>query len=255
MKGDLSMAGIIGAQSISDLVRTGQANDPQLAEYVAEIRALHKEIRGLDKRLVADIIEIGRRLSACRDILKERFGHGLWGDWATATFGWSDQTVRNYVRLYEMSRTKNFLDLDLPVSVLHLLAAPSTPEPVRTEILNLAKAGKGVSVEDVKAAIADAKFDKAPTTKAESKSAKSAGVNAKPLPDIVDGCVAVVRRRIEDTILELNRRTPPKRRAELERLFAGLADIIADLEQKALPAAEEDVAASAAKGKALYAAK
>jgi hypothetical protein len=154
--------------------------------------------------------------------------------------------VRNYLRLYEMSRTKNFLDLDLPVSVLHLLAAPSTPEPVRTEILDLATAGEDVSVADVKAAIAGAKGD-TPTTSAETKPAKSAGVNAKPLQNIVDGCVAVVRRRIEDTILELDRRTPPKRRAGLERLFAGLTDMIADLEQKALPAAEEDAAVSAEK--------
>jgi hypothetical protein len=81
--------------------------------------------------------------------------------------------------------------------------------------------------------------------------AKRKTINAKPLPDIVDGCVATVRRRIEDTVLELNRPRAKKCRPELERLFAALADAIADLERKALPA-EEETAAEAAKCKALY---
>jgi hypothetical protein len=48
-----------------------------------------------------------------------------------------------------------------------------------------------------------------------------------------------VRRRIEDTVLELNRHRA-KRRPRLERLFAGLTDIIEDLEHKELAVAEDD---------------
>jgi hypothetical protein len=55
-------------------------------------------------------------------------------------------------------------------------------------------------------------------------------------------CIAAVHRRIEDTVLEINRYGPSKRRAQLERLFAGLTDIVEDLERKALPAGEEAAA-------------
>jgi hypothetical protein len=132
----------------------------------------------------------------------------------------------------------------LSVSALYLLAAPSTSEEARTEIFDRAKAGENVPVAVVKKIIAGKKAN----NKADKK---RKAINARPLPDIVDGCTAVVRRRIEDTILELNRYTPKKRRASLERLFAALTNIIAGLEHKALPAAEED-AAEVEKRKSLY---
>jgi hypothetical protein len=83
-------------------------------------------------------------------------------------------------------------------------------------------------------------------------------VNSKPSPDIVDGCVNAVGRRVQDTVHELDRRNrgnASKRRAELERLFAGLIDTVVDLQRKTLLFAEEDAAASAEKRKALYAAE
>ena len=77
-------------------------------------------------------------------------------------------------------------------------------------------------------------------------------VNPKPLPDIVDGCVAAVRRRIEDTVLELNRHRTKKCRPQLERLFAGLTDTIEDLEHNALAVAEDDAAGLVEKRNAFY---
>jgi hypothetical protein len=209
----------------------GQAN-PLLAEHAAVIRTL-------GKRVVGDVVEIGRRLTECQSIVS----HGHWHDWLDAQFGWSDQSALNYMRVYEMAKSKNFLNLDISISALHILAAPSTPEEARDEIIERAKAGENIPVADVKETIARAKTsdkgNRAPRT-----------LNPKPLPDIVDGCIAAVRRRIEDTVLELIRYTPSKRRAQLERLFAALADTITDLERKALPPAEEDAVAIAEKREA-----
>ena len=94
---------------------------------------------------------------------------------------------------------------------------------------------ENLPVADVKKTIARAKIN-------DKSNRLPRTLNPKPLRDIVDGCIAAVRRRIEDTVLELNRYTPPKRRAQLERLFAALADTIPDLEHKALPAEAEAAA-------------
>jgi hypothetical protein len=218
-------------------VHIEQTRDGQTGSSLAEHAA---SIRRLGKRVVGDIIEIGRRLTECRDIV----GHGHWHDWLDAEFGWSDQTALNYMRVYEMAESKNFLDLNIPVSALYLLAAPGTPEQARFEVVERAKAGEIVPVTDVKKTIAG--------KKSNSKSnGKQKTINAKPLPDVVDGCIAVVRRRIEDTVVELSRHSA-KRRAQLERLFAALTDAITDLERKVLPAADGDAAVSAEKRKAIY---
>ncbi len=88
-------------------------------------------IRCLGKRIVADVIEIGRRLTECKKVL----GHGNWGVWLDREFGWSDRQALNFMRVYELaeSKSENFSDLHLPVSVLYLLAAPSTSPEMRKE--------------------------------------------------------------------------------------------------------------------------
>jgi hypothetical protein len=224
------MDGIDG-QAISISSEDGQA-DRALAGHIAEIRRL-------GKRVVQDIIEIGRRLTECQKAV----GHGGWAKWLEAHFGWSDRTALNFMRAFEMSKSEKFSDLDLPVSALYLLAAPSTPEEARDEIIERAKVGEQVPLAAVKETIARAK--------ARGKSNRTPRtLNPKPLPDVVDGCIAVVRRRIEDTVLELSRRRA-KRRSQLGRLFAGLTDVIEDLEHKVL-AADEEAAAEAEKREALY---
>ena len=123
-------------------VVAGQA-DPVLAEHVAEIRRL-------GKRVVGDVVEIGRRLTECKEIV----GHGRWLGWLNAEFGWSDRTALNFMRVYAMAtKSENFSDLNLPVSALYLLAAPSTPGTAQTAIFDRAKAGDVIKIADVKKAI------------------------------------------------------------------------------------------------------
>jgi hypothetical protein len=111
-------------------------------------------IRTLGKRMIADVVEIGRRLTECQEIV----GHGGWAAWLDANFSWSDRTARNFMHAFELAKSEKFSDLsqvDLPISALYLLAAPSTPETARTEIVDRAKAGESFSVEDIKKAIAN----------------------------------------------------------------------------------------------------
>jgi Protein of unknown function (DUF3102) len=104
-------------------------------------------IRGLGKRVAADVIEIGRRLADCRDHHLER---GKWLPWLQTEFDWSERTALNFIRVWEQSKSANFADFDLPISSLYLLAAPSTPKTARKEIAKRAKGGKKIKHDDVK---------------------------------------------------------------------------------------------------------
>jgi len=105
-------------------------------------------IRRLGKQTVENIIEIGRRLTLC----KKEISHGDWSGWLKQEFNWSEQQARWFMHVFELAESKSnkLLNLNLPVSSLYLLAAPSTPEVARSEIIERAKNGAPVSVDEVK---------------------------------------------------------------------------------------------------------
>jgi hypothetical protein len=114
-------------------------------------------IRQLGKRVVADVIEIGCRLADCRD---NHLEHGQWLPWLKKEFGWTDRTARNFINVYEQSKLEKFSDLNLPVSSLYLLCAPSTPEEHRKIILKRAGAGEEIKRAEIKRGIEAAKAAK-----------------------------------------------------------------------------------------------
>src|SRR5262245_57268477 len=69
-----------------------EGQDPKLAER-AEI------IRTLGKRVITDIIEIGRQLT----LAKDEVGHGHWADWLKQEFDWSEGTALNFMRVYALA--------------------------------------------------------------------------------------------------------------------------------------------------------
>jgi Protein of unknown function (DUF3102) len=84
--------------------------------------------------------------------VKEECGHGLFLKWLDAEFGWSDRTARRYMQAATVfgdeanwTRVSN-----LEVTAIHLLAAPSTPEQVREEVLARCDAGEKVPIEEIK---------------------------------------------------------------------------------------------------------
>jgi hypothetical protein len=103
-------------------------------------------IRALGKRVIANVIEIGRRLSESKQLC----GHGNWLPWLEREFGWTDDTALNHMRCADLAESRNFRDLSLPVSGLYLLAAPSTPEEARQQVIERAESGERLSVKDVK---------------------------------------------------------------------------------------------------------
>jgi hypothetical protein len=127
------------------LVEYGTANDIVLAEH-AEV------IRTLGKRVVGDVVEIGRRLTDA----KARCGHGNWLPWLSEQFGWEETTACRFMQVHAMvCKSGNLPDLSVPVSGLYALARPSTPEEVRDDIINQAKNGKHLTNAQVQKMIAE----------------------------------------------------------------------------------------------------
>ena len=114
-------------------------------------------IHTLGARVIADVIEIGRRLT----LAKTFAGHSKWLSWLEVEFGWSDQSARNFMRVHELAKSKNFLDLNLPVSAIYQLAAPSTPPVAVETVAARAEAGEKMTGADVKKVVDDARTAKA----------------------------------------------------------------------------------------------
>jgi hypothetical protein len=117
--------------------QTGE--NAELAEHAAMIRRL-------GKRVVQDIIHIGQRLTKAKELV----GHGGWEDWLREEFRWSADTALNFMRVYELSESRNFRDLLVAPSALYQLAQPRTPETVRDAVLARAAAGETITVATVR---------------------------------------------------------------------------------------------------------
>ena len=99
--------------------------DAQLAEHA-------NEIRRLGKRAVADIIEIGKRLIAAKQLC----GHGNWLSWLEREFGWAERTARNFMSAAELAAKSAIVaDLNIDLGALYRLAAPSTPAEVVAKVV------------------------------------------------------------------------------------------------------------------------
>jgi hypothetical protein len=122
--------------------------DQALAEHADSIRKL-------GSRVIADAIEIGRRLSECKQIV----GHGNWLPWLKREFRWSERTARNFISVYEFVRRKsaNLADLAIDISSVYLLAAPSTPDQAREAVLSRLESGEALSLAEVKRAVSKAR--------------------------------------------------------------------------------------------------
>ena len=109
-----------------------------------------KEIRERLQRVAQVIWEIGQKLAEVRSWLK----HGQFEVWLKAEFGWSHRTAYNFINVYEaFGKTANFAEIDIAASALYLLAAPSTPQKIRDEFVQRARAGEKITYKSVRKTI------------------------------------------------------------------------------------------------------
>jgi hypothetical protein len=97
-------------------------------------------IRALAKNVVRDVIEIGRHLHEVRGHYSRKGPpyDGRWLIWIKTEFEeWCQRTVYNFIEAYEAfgSDLQRVANLELPLRSFYKLAAPSTPDAGRTEVL------------------------------------------------------------------------------------------------------------------------
>jgi hypothetical protein len=96
--------------------------------------------------VVQGVIEIGRRLTDA----KAPCGHGNWLPWLEREFGWSDSTALRYMQAHQSATDKSVTVTDLSLKSLYLLAAPSTPEAARDEVIERSEAGEHLTSAQIK---------------------------------------------------------------------------------------------------------
>jgi hypothetical protein len=100
-----------------------------------------ERIHNLARMTATGIVQIGQYLTE----VKARLKHGQFLDWIEREFAWSEPSAQRFMRVHERFKSVNLTDMTIDVSALYLIAAPSTPEPVRGEALRRAEAGEVIT--------------------------------------------------------------------------------------------------------------
>lgn len=100
------------------------------------------------------IVEIGHQLIGVRG----ECGRGLYLKWIAGEFGWSYRTAYNFKSVAERFGHQEDLKRisNLEPTTLYLLAAKSTPETVREEVLRRLDTGEKISAKEIRAMIREA---------------------------------------------------------------------------------------------------
>lgn len=114
------------------------------ARRIIQIRT--NEIKSLMRHSVQDIIDIGEKLIE----VKQYLGYGNFRNWLEFEFSWSTSSATKFMQVAEQFRCVNFTHLNITASTLYLIAAPSTPQEARAEVLKRASSGENVSYTKAK---------------------------------------------------------------------------------------------------------
>jgi Protein of unknown function (DUF3102) len=112
--------------------------DNELSENdTQQLETLAQHINDIGDAVAYAVIDIGKSLAAAKRIV----GHGYWATWLKGNFNWTDRQAQRYIQVFELygSNPTTLSDMDIDLSALFLLAAPSTPNAAREEILKDAR--------------------------------------------------------------------------------------------------------------------
>jgi hypothetical protein len=122
-----------------------------------ELKTTADTIRRLKRQVGADIVAIGINLIAVKDRLKDRLGHGWFGEWLEAEFSWSPRTARRFMLVAEHFAGKTDSVSVLEPTTLYLLTSPSTPMSIRTQVTERLDRGEPTSDRMVRNLVKKAK--------------------------------------------------------------------------------------------------
>lgn len=114
-------------------------------------------IQVLEEQMKRNILEIGQHLAHVQEELRHN-KQGGFQQWVEAELGWSIRTAYNYLSVFlQFGNRANFAQLGLPTSAMYVLAAQSTPEEAREEILQRAEQGEQLSFKQIEETVRQAR--------------------------------------------------------------------------------------------------
>ena len=121
----------------------------QLGKDAVSVRESTVRIKALQRSASESIVEIGKELI----LVKSKLGHGSFGKWVDAEFGWSHDAVSRFInvsnRFSDISQIANY-----GPSALYLLASPSTPDEAVAEAIHRADHGEEITHKVAKEIVA-----------------------------------------------------------------------------------------------------
>jgi hypothetical protein len=185
----------------------------------SELKTAAETIRRLGRQVSTDIICIGNHLVAA----KEKLDHGHFGPWLRAEFSMTERTARNYMQVSEAFSGKSETVSVLQPTALYLLASPSTPQRVKESIVTRVARGEVVSLETIRNAVADAKFEAKQTKITAEFEAKEARLTPRAKKSRAQ---REEERRKQDEQRRLDRQRHERAIADFGLLLrAGLSDV------------------------------
>ncbi|MDX8477020.1 hypothetical protein RFN28_00855 [Mesorhizobium sp. VK24D] len=118
------------------------------AKAQAIANRIRANVRATEKNLLAN----GRELLA----IKEDLGRGLFGPWVEAEFRWTARTAQNYIAVAERVADNYHYLTYLPSPTIYRLAAKTTPDALRLDVINAAKNNTPKSKDEVERLISEA---------------------------------------------------------------------------------------------------
>lgn len=119
------------------------------ADKRSMLRTATTEIRDRIGRAAQNIVEIGTRLAA----VKASVPHGTFRDWIDNELKMPRTSAWRMMNVAASFKSSNLEHLTIEPSALYLLASPSTPDELREEIVEQAKAGKTITHAAAKEAV------------------------------------------------------------------------------------------------------
>ena len=162
----------------------------------ARLKSLARQIAGSKKKLVANVLEIGRALTDAQDLLADHAG-GAFGKWVKQNCGFSKRTAYNYMSAHLVfGGCAIIAQRRFEPSTMYLLANDSTPSGAVTEAIQIAESGETVTSKTAKKLITK-HSDGKPARKVSSRPGRpqpiqlidaQAVVTIRPLSEGVDIC-------------------------------------------------------------------
>ncbi len=170
------------------------------------LKAIRDRIKSRNKNYR---IETGRDLIEAKAILP----HGEFGAWLQENFNWSESTAQNFMNAARLVDKSPVVAMLAPSAVI-ALAAPNTPEAVKSEVVAGLFAGKVPTLKEIKAKIAEARAPKPQSI----KNAASSSVRTLPINDTAKRASDSVR---QDLIAHLRAAGLDAARTAFESAFPG----------------------------------